>query len=278
MEIKNNLDWQSKVVVDIFDELSIWSAPFGRLMLENIPMVKDATVLDIGFGTGFPLIELAQRFGEDAQIYGVDIWSEAINRARQKIKVLGLNNVEIIECDAVNIPLKNNTVDLVTSNLGVNNFENKTNVYSEIHRILKPNGRLAITTNPTGTFQELFDVFLEISDASGFNGAEKFNDYIRHRATRDDIITEIENQGFKLIQVIEDATNFRFLDGRALLNHSLIRIGFRSSWDEIIGEENLFDFYGELIERIDSIVERKGAFTVSVPILYIEFEVVKGVH
>lgn len=66
--MKGILDYQSGEVVNIFDAASLWAAPFGRLLLENIPMRAQSQVLDIGFGTGFPLIELSQRFGEDSTI------------------------------------------------------------------------------------------------------------------------------------------------------------------------------------------------------------------
>lgn len=87
--MKQLLDWKTKEVVNIYDEVSLWSAPFGQILLEHIPMKKGASIVDIGFGTGFPLIELSQRFGEGAQVYGVDIWEEAINKAKEKIDVFG---------------------------------------------------------------------------------------------------------------------------------------------------------------------------------------------
>ena len=52
--MKKILDWQDQSVADIFDEATLWSAPFGRLLLENIPMKPVGRVVDIGFGTGFP--------------------------------------------------------------------------------------------------------------------------------------------------------------------------------------------------------------------------------
>ncbi|MEE9430720.1 MAG: class I SAM-dependent methyltransferase [Melioribacteraceae bacterium] len=94
--MKKLLDYKCKEVVNIFDEVTLWSAPFGRLLLENIPMKSEAKIVDIGFGTGFPLIELSQRFGEKSKIYGIDIWEEGINRTKDKINTLELNNIELI--------------------------------------------------------------------------------------------------------------------------------------------------------------------------------------
>ena len=77
------------------DEVSIWSAAFGRLLLENIPMKSKWNVVDIGFGTGFPIIELSQRFDASSKIYGVDLWKEGISKTKEKIETLGLSNIQI---------------------------------------------------------------------------------------------------------------------------------------------------------------------------------------
>lgn len=150
--MKKILDWQSKQVVNIFDEITLWSAPFGRLLLENIPMKPNTKIVDIGFGTGFPLIELSQVFGEKSKVYGIDIWKEGINLAKEKINVLEINNIEILEESAAKISIENNCIDLVTSNLGVNNFEQKEEVYLEIHRILKKRGKAVYNNQSDGYF------------------------------------------------------------------------------------------------------------------------------
>jgi arsenite methyltransferase len=98
--MKNLLDWKDRSVVEVFDEVTLWSAPFGRLLLENMPMKAGATVVDIGFGTGFPLIELSQRFGKHSRIIGIDIWEEAIRLAKQRIERLEIENIELLEASA----------------------------------------------------------------------------------------------------------------------------------------------------------------------------------
>lgn len=271
--MKKILDWESREVVNIFDEVTLWSAPFGRMLLENIPMMPRATIVDIGFGTGFPLIELSQRFGDESKIYGIDIWEEGINRAKDKIKTLGLSNIEIIEESAAKINIGDHQIDLVTSNLGVNNFEQKDAVYSEIHRILKSKGRLSITTNPVGTFVELFDVFSSIFEALKLKEEQiSLAENIGHRNTEKGIISELKQHGFKLLKTQSDSTNIRFVDAEALLNHSLIRIGFRKYWEKMVREEHRAQFFEQLILKINQLIESNGAFTLTIPMLYLEFE------
>src|SRR4029453_6115229 len=79
------VDLSSPDILAAYDELPLWSAMFGLLLLEHVPL-KDVNVgLDVGCGTGFPLIELAERLGPSAHVHGVDPWTAALTRAREKI-------------------------------------------------------------------------------------------------------------------------------------------------------------------------------------------------
>ena len=82
--------------IDTFDELPLWSASFGLLLLKHLELRPNLIVVDIGSGAGFPLMELAERLGKSCKLYGIDPWANANCRARKKIKNYGLTNVEII--------------------------------------------------------------------------------------------------------------------------------------------------------------------------------------
>ena len=270
--MKGLLDWQDEKVVDIYDEVSLWSAPFGRLLLENIPMRRGMKVLDLGFGTGFPLVELSQRLGNESQIYGVDIWEAAMERTRKKISTLEIENITIFNHSATKIELDNDSIDLVTSNLGINNFEDRQQVYSEVSRILKEGGSLALTTNPVGTFRELFEVF---DDSLKYCGLDKerilLEGYLKKRNTKEGIIREIEQVNLKHILTRHDETNMRFTCSRSMLDHNLMRIGFRAGWNQFVGKENQLMFYNNVIKKIDNHIEEHGEFRITIPMLYLEF-------
>ncbi len=89
-------DWDDPGVVSLHDELPLWSAPFGLMLLDQVKLRPGMTVLDIGFGTGFPLIELAQRLGNSSTVYGIDPWTAAIERTRSKIKFFKIKNVKLV--------------------------------------------------------------------------------------------------------------------------------------------------------------------------------------
>ena len=147
--------------VSTFDELPLWSASFGLLLLKHLQLKPNLIVLDIGSGAGFPLLELAQRLGTSCKCFGIDPWTNANNRVKQKIRNYGVTNVEVIEGSADKLSFDNERIDLIVSNLGINNFENPDNVFKECNRVLKPGGKLAITTNLNGHWQEFYMIFEE---------------------------------------------------------------------------------------------------------------------
>lgn len=102
---------------------------------------------------------MAGRLGNSCKLYGIDPWKNANVRAHQKIENYGYSNVSIIEASAEQIPFENNTIDLIVSNLGINNFENPEIVFKECHRALKPSGKLVLTTNLNGHWKEFYQLF-----------------------------------------------------------------------------------------------------------------------
>lgn len=208
--------------VDTFDELPLWSAPFGLLLLKHIKLHHGMTVVDAGSGTGFPLLELAARLGSSCKLYGIDPWTNANDRAKQKIRNYGLHNVEIMEGSAVQIPLDNNSVDLVVSNLGINNFDEPEAVFNECYRILKPGGRLALTTNLNGHWQEFYNIFEDVLATVDDELVRKLKDHQAHRGSVQTISELFTQSSFKVTRHVTETSEMRFLDGTAFLNHHFI--------------------------------------------------------
>ena len=119
------LDLEDAEVVSAYDELPLWSAMFGLLLLAHLPLRRHTTVLDVGHGTGFPAIELAERLGSTCRVHGIDRWGMALNRARHKAQVRGVENVRLWQGDAAAMPFRDGEFDLVVSNLGINNFSDR---------------------------------------------------------------------------------------------------------------------------------------------------------
>lgn len=242
----------------MFDEMSFWSSRFGALLFDELELRDDIDALDIGCGAGFPLIELAARHGERCRFTGIDVWKDAIERARAKIEWLGMTNVKVVEGDGARLPFDDASFDLIVSNLGVNNFENADAVFAECARVARKNARLVITTNCQGHMSEVYAKFREIMPA---RYRERIDAAEKHRASREKLHRQYTRAGFEITRVVESKFGMNFLDGAALLRHPLTRW---FGWREIVDAE---DF-----ERVFADVERamKGPIQTTIPMLYVE--------
>jgi arsenite methyltransferase len=102
------------------------------------------TVVDIGSGAGFDSILAAQMVGTSGKVIGVDMTPEMREKAGSNVALLGLDNVEFRDGLAENLPVQDSSVDVVISNGVINLCPDKLGVYQEIHRVLKPGGKIQI--------------------------------------------------------------------------------------------------------------------------------------
>jgi arsenite methyltransferase len=255
----------------VFDEVSFWSARFGRMLVDRLDFAADVEALDVGCGNGFPTLELAHSFGPGSRFTGIDVWAEALARAERKRRLLGTDHVRFVRCDAARLPFAGRSFDLVVSNVGINNFAEPRETLFECARVTRPGARLVVTTNLTGHMKELYDVYRAVLEAMGRKEElERLREQEEHRRSPEILSRWIADAGFTSIRAESETFRLRYRNGRALFTHPLTRHGFLDGWRGVVREDEADEIFAAIERRLDDLAAARGSLDMTVPMLYLE--------
>jgi arsenite methyltransferase len=154
------------------------------------------TVLDLGAGGGFDCFLAANQVGDTGKVIGIDMTPEMVEKARENAKKGNYSNVEFKLGEIENLPVTDNSVDIIISNCVINLSPDKPKVFEEAFRVLKPEGRLMVSD--IVLLKELPEFVKESIDAyvSCVSGA----------LLKEDYIAAIKNAGFQDVEIIDETS------------------------------------------------------------------------
>ena len=153
------------------------------------------TVLDLGSGAGFDAFLSAQRVGESGKVIGVDMTQDMIDKARKNAR--NYTNVEFRLGEIEHLPVADSTVDAVISNCVINLSPDKTQVFEEAFRVLKPGGRLMVS-----------DIVLEKALPDFIkNSIEGYIGCVSGATLKEEYLSLIKAAGFQDVKIVGE-TNF----------------------------------------------------------------------
>ena len=194
-------------------------------MLSRIDLTDDSTVLDLGTGTGKLILYLAKK-NKNCHYIAFDISEEQLENAKKYCKDL---DVEFLQGELPFIPLEDNSVDYVVSNATLHHIEDKKKLFSEIYRVLKPNGKVVFSDLYEDNLSEKYKKEVEALCNNNPSEAQKFKESIESINIADEFkephpaeyhldpysLKEVmEEAGFKELEVVPGYKLFAVIHGQ----------------------------------------------------------------
>jgi len=155
------------------------------------------TVLDLGSGAGFDCFLAAKKVGKKGKVIGVDMTPEMLDKGRANAKKGKYTNVEFRLGEIENLPVADQSVNVIISNCVINLSPNKRQVFEEAYRVLAPNGRLMVSDI----------VLLDELPKELKENAQAYTSCISGAELKEKYLNLMKEAGFKEVKVI-DETNF----------------------------------------------------------------------
>jgi len=197
-------------------------AHYGRRLVDAINPSPGTSVLDIACGRGAILFPAAAAVGNEGAVVGIDLADGMIQQTREDARARGIK-VRLEVGDAENLNFADESLDYVLCGFGIMFFPNQSRALDEFRRVLKPGGRLGVTTWRVPQIHEVRQVLTEL----GVNPPPYAPGWITEPAVLSDLLVKC---GFHDVQVILDDAEFEYPNAEAYWEHAR-GTGFRQVMD-----------------------------------------------
>ncbi|MBW8010546.1 MAG: arsenite methyltransferase [Chloroflexi bacterium] len=185
-----NKFYQPDTLLNLPADISDFSLGCGD-PITRAELISGETVLDLGSGGGLDCFLAAKQVGESGHVIGVDMTPEMLERAQSSAKKLGLTNVEFRKGYLEELPVEDDSVDVVISNCVINLSPDKPKLFAEVFRTLKPGGRISVSDIVAkGQIPERLR-----------NDKDSWSACVSGALSMDDYLSGLQDAGFEDIQI-----------------------------------------------------------------------------
>jgi ubiquinone/menaquinone biosynthesis C-methylase UbiE len=247
--------------------LPIWSQRFGKMLVRGVTLPERGQLLDASCGTGYPATELIRKMKPDTRLIAIDGASSLLDVARRKVEEMGAKGVFFrTESIEPKLSFTDDVYDLVISNLGLSEVEDRQRAVNEFARVTKPGGQVRCTLPVEGTFQEFHDIYREV-----LTKHDKHDTLARlgeHIAAAYPPVAACESW-FKIAGLIDvkvevEEFSMLFRSSRESFFAPVIEYGPLAAWKKVAGKgQEMQDVFWYIKEAIDAYFEGR-AFEITV--------------
>lgn len=169
---------------------------------QAIALINDGeTVLDLGSGAGFDCFLASRQVGETGKVIGIDMTFQMVDKANENARKGNYSNVEFKLGEIENLPIEDNSVDVIISNCVINLSPDKQKVFDDSFRVLKKGGRFAVS-----------DIISENSMTEEMKkDMESYSGCISGASSLEEVKTMLEKSGFKKIKIEPNLESKNFI-------------------------------------------------------------------
>ena len=263
--------------IEYSDDLSVWSAYFGIPLLERFNLDSGRKILDIGCGTGFPSLEIAARIKGAGVIYALDPWEKGLERLIKIAEIRKLDNIIPLKNSVECIPLRENTIDFIISNNGMNACKEKEKGFKECFRVLKKGGRMTFTILLPDSMAEINSIFYQTLCDMKYDIYKIKNNLFRNRIDINDYRKIFERVGFNEKNIENRKFQIKFINGEAFINYFMFRILFYYQWSICIKTKDREEVFKQYVENLNRYAKKNNGIEMKIEFAVIEIEKNKSI-
>lgn len=185
---------------------------FGNKLVEYAKINEGRTLLDVACGKGASLLPAAHHIGNNGQVIGIDFSEQMLKETQSLIYSQGVINTKVMQMDAENLDFPENNFDYVLCGLSIAFFSNSLVSVGEMHRVLKDNGKLGLSTwkrrDKPGVLDKAYKTLFPQNPDPNLNNNMLRPDF----SSIDGINNILKNAGFKNIEIFEENKTFYYKD------------------------------------------------------------------